>query len=106
MSNVIMTTELRDKLVAHYEKVKEEVIKCKTHKDADSLCTDNEVHLGICRAAKALFSIEVYHCKWVRSKSRYTGGDFWTSPPMFITSNEVIILALQTRIDILKQFPQ
>lgn len=102
MSNIVMTQELADKLIAHYEAVKEE---CSGFTKADvvrSICRQNEVNVGICKASEIIFGIDVWLCDWVTSNCN---GMFWDNIPELCHSAKRMIQCLGTRIDILKQFP-
>jgi hypothetical protein len=95
---ILMNEPLRDKLVAHYERVKAEVSKCESVADALGICRRNHVDFGICLCCIHIIPVDVFHCDWINSKR-------WGLYPYSYQDMPNIITALQTRIDILKTFP-
>ena len=105
---VIMTQELADKLIAYYEKFKEDF------KDETNLNTlkikafKHKTDYGIVLCAVFIFKAEekeIFKCDWINSRRKEWADGYWSLTPTEAITISQFWAAIQLRIDILKQFP-
>lgn len=102
---VLITVELANKLIAHYEKCIAEVATCPDIYSAVSVCLNYDTHHGLCYCARERYYYHVNNCGWLRS--HYTSKSKWICGQPFKASTvQAVINRLQYRVDILKQFIQ
>ena len=101
---VIMTQELADKLIAYYERFKEDYKEETILNILKSRAISESIYSGACNLASTVFAVGIYDCKWVNSKptDKY---EYWGVRPQDTKTVKEFWAAIQLRIDILKQFP-
>lgn len=105
---VLMTVELANKLIDHYEKCIAEVTRCEYVTDlysAVAVCIAYDTHHGLCHCARERYRIAVNNCGWLRS--HYTSKSQWVCGQPFKASTvQAVVNRLQYRVNILKSFTQ
>jgi hypothetical protein len=109
---ILMTVQLAQQLIAHYERCINDVKLFTTLEGAKAICKEYSAERGVCYCANIVFDESIYGCEWLLKNSTFT----ITTPQATISSNYItnvpamcdtipdIISALQTRVDILKTF--
>lgn len=102
---VLLTVELANKLIDHYEKVIRKASRCSSLKSALWLVRYYNVDYGICGCSASIFKCYLSECDYITSKlpehRRYV-----YPLPIQSTSTADVIDRLRYRVDILKQFIQ
>jgi len=99
-----MTRELADKLIKHYEESVEMIVKEDEKHKIWGILRIRRINNGLCFCASEIFGEEIYGSAWLKKKIGRAGAYICNTPmPSFLKSQ--IIQSLQTRIDVLKQFP-
>lgn len=101
---VLMTVELANKLIDHYEKCIAEVKCCGNTHTAKSLTMVYSVDYGFCSCSKRVFNTNVVRCDWVKSLTTDTYRLFIDHPPFHGGTVSDVIKLLQSRVDILNSF--
>lgn len=99
-----MTTELVQKLIAHYEMVVGKVKECDNISNAGDILLATNTLNGICNCSDSFFGESIEDNEWVMNQCPSTEW-YWGDPPGYYTTIPQILTALQLRIDILKTFP-
>lgn len=102
---VLITVELANKLIAHYEKCIAEVARCVDLRTAIAVCVDCDTHQGLCYFVVMRFGYRIDKCDWLRL--HYTKNSNWVcGSPYRASTVQAVINRLQYRVDLLKSFIQ
>lgn len=97
-----LTQEIINETIAQYEVVKEQVSNYSKYNEAFIICCDNGIEFGICGYWWYKYNIKTVK-DWIKNKLE--GKVYFAECPIHVYSVEEILESLQTRIDILKQYP-
>ena len=116
MNKIIMTEELRNKLIDHYENVLRR-LNSKWFKficyfltsryelrQIKQVLRSTYTGSGVCYAANLKFQTNIFKCRWINSHIP-TSGSYWCKVPIQAASPDEAKKLLQIRIDILKSYP-
>jgi len=93
----LLTPDLRDKLVEHYEKALEMLKGEKSVDKRYAIILEMNICYGVCYCSQHEFGVTIYYCEIIRNL-KSGGRQYWCDYP-FVNN---FIEPLQTRINILK----